>query len=106
MSLGITSVSPGGDVWASTSYVVNDGTARPYGQAPADERGVMFHDMRGAADQPRLDREGFCLVRRPTSVTDFGDHSQVVDRYLPEIGELARRLMHSPAVFLQPNWVF
>jgi len=62
-----------GDVRALTSYVVNAGVARPYGQAPADDRLVVFHDQRGAADQPGLDREGFCLARHPTSVTDFSD---------------------------------
>jgi hypothetical protein len=100
-----TDASPGGDVRAVTSYVTSDGVPRPYGQAPADERLVVFHDLRGAADQPTLAREGFCLVRHPTSVTDFGDHDQVITRYLPEIGELARRLTGSPAVFLQQNWV-
>jgi len=97
---------PRGDVRACTSYVVNDGVARPYGQAPADDRLVVFHDLRGAAEQPALDREGFCLVRHPTSVTDFRDHDQVIARYLPEIGELVRQLVGSSAIFLQQNWVF
>ncbi len=43
---------PAGDVQAFTSYVVNDGVSGPYGQAPADERIVMFCDLRDAADQP------------------------------------------------------
>jgi len=94
------------DVRARTSYVVNDGVARPYGQGPADDRLVVFHDLRGAADPPALDREGFCLARHPTSVTDFGDHGQIITCYLPEIGELLRRLTRAPVVFLQQNWVF
>jgi hypothetical protein len=94
------------EVQAFTSYVVNDGVPRPYGQAPADDRLAVFHDLRGAAEQPTLDREGFCLVRHPTSVTDFRDHDQVITRYLPEISELARRLTGASAVFLQQNWVF
>jgi hypothetical protein len=94
------------DVQAVTSYVVNDGVPRPYGQAPADDRRVVFHDLRGAAEQPTLGREGFCLVRHPTSVTDFRDHDQVITRYLPEIGQLVRRLTGTSAVFLQQNWVF
>jgi hypothetical protein len=95
-----------GDVQAFTSYVVNDGVPRPYGQAPADDRLVVFHDLRGAAEQPTLGREGFCLVRHPTSVTDFRDHDQVITRYLPEIGHLVGRLTGTSAVFLQQNWVF
>jgi hypothetical protein len=94
------------NVRALTSYVVNDGKARDYGQAPADDRLVEFHDQRGAVDQPSLDREGFCLASHPTSVTDFSDHDQVITQYLPEIGELVRRLTGSSEVFLQPNWVF
>jgi hypothetical protein len=94
------------DVRALTSYVVNDGVERPYGQAPADERLVVFHDLRGAADQPTLGREGFCLASHPTSVTDFSDHQQILTRYLPEIGALVRRLTGTSSVFLQPNWVF
>ena len=95
-----------GDVRAVTGYAVNDGVSRPYGQVPADDRLVVFHDLRGAADPPALDHEGFCLARHPTSVTDFSDHDQIITRYLPEIGELVRRLTGAPVVFLQQNWVF
>jgi hypothetical protein len=102
----MTDTLPVEDVRAVTSYVVDDGVPRPYGQMPADERVVVFHDMRGAADPPALDREGFCLTRQPTSVTDFSDPDQILTRYLPEIGALVRRLMGTQAVFLQPNWVF
>lgn len=101
-----TDTLPVRDVQAVARYVVNDGVERPYGQAPADDRQVTFHDLRGAADPPALDREGFCLVRQPTAVTDFRDHDQVIGRYLPEIGELVRRLTGGSAVFLQQNWVF
>ena len=106
MAVRDTDALTAGDVRALTSYVVNAGVARPYGQAPADDRLVVFHDQRGAADQPGLDREGFCLARHPTSVTDFSDHDQIITRYLPEIGELVRRLTGTSTVFLQPNWVF
>jgi len=95
-----------GDVRAVTGYAINDGVSRPYGQVPADDRLVVFHDLRGAADPPALDHEGFCLARHPTSVTDFSDHDQIITRYLPEIGELVRRLTGAPVVFLQQNWVF
>jgi hypothetical protein len=106
MARPATDTLSGGDVRAFTSYAVNDGVVRPYGQGTADERVVVFHDLRGAADQPALDREGFCLAGHPTSVTDFSDHDQIITRYLPEIGELLRRLTRAPAVFMQQNWVF
>jgi len=101
-----TDTLPVRDVQALARYVVNDGVERPYGQAPADDHLITFHDLRGAANQPTLEREGFCLVRHPTSVTDFRDHDQVINRYLPEIGELVRNLIGTQAVFLQQNWVF
>lgn len=47
-----------GEVRARTSYAVNDGVVRGYGQVPADDRLVVFHDQRGATDPPALDREG------------------------------------------------
>jgi hypothetical protein len=106
MSNVAVKLSPGGDVEAVTSYVVKDGVERPYGQAPTDDRSVVFHDMRAVEDQPTLAREGFTLVNAPTSVTDFTDHDQVINQYLPEIRELARHLFGSPKVYMQQNWVF
>lgn len=106
MAQQVIELSPGGDVRAVTTYVVNDGTVRPYGQAQGDDREVVFHDMRSAADQPTLDREGFCLVSHPTSVTDFNDPGQVLTRYFPEIVDLVRKLTGVPDVYMQQNWVF
>ena len=44
-----TDALSGEDVRAFTSYAVNDGVVRPYGQVPANDRRVVFHDQRGAA---------------------------------------------------------
>jgi hypothetical protein len=79
--------------------------ARTYGQHPPDPREIVFHDMRGLPGQPTLAREGFLLARLPTQVRDFSDHQQVINIYLPEIRELARRLTGSARVFMQQNWV-
>ena len=38
-----------GDVRAITSYVLNDGVVRPYGQVPINDCRVVFQDQRGAA---------------------------------------------------------
>lgn len=97
---------PRGDAEAVIGYVLKDGISRPYGQHPPDDHEVVFHDMRGAAEQPTLAGEGFLLVRYPTSVTDFSDHEQVIQRYLPEIGALVRRLTDASQAYLQQNWVF
>lgn len=106
-SMSITrTFRPKGDVEAATGYVVKDGISRPYGQHPADNRNVVFHDMRGLAQQPTLAGEGFILATHPTSVTDFADHEQIIGGYLPEIGELARRVTGASKAYLQQNWVF
>lgn len=99
-------LSAGGDVRAVTTYVVNDGVARGYGEHPPDPRKIVFHDMRGRAVQPTLGREGFLLARHPSAVRDFADHSQVIQIYLPEIRELVRRLTGTSEVYMQQNWVF
>jgi hypothetical protein len=67
---------------------------------------VVFHDMRGARVQPTLRGEGFLLARHRTSVSDFTDHQQIIDRYLPEIGSLARRVTGASKAYRQQNWVF
>jgi hypothetical protein len=76
MPTGATALARGGDVRAATSYAKKDGVERPYGEVLADERLVVFHDMRGTEDQPAVWREGFALVHHPTAVTDFADHDR------------------------------
>jgi len=49
MARPATGTLSGGDVLAFTSYAVNDGVVRPYGQVPINDCRVVFHDQRGAA---------------------------------------------------------
>jgi hypothetical protein len=93
------------DVEATTQYVVKDGIKRSYGQAAADERRVVFHNMRRIADQPTLKAEGFQLARHSSRVTDWEDMDQVGDVYLPEVRDLIHRLTGAKTILMQPNWV-
>ena len=105
MSIDPSQAAHMGDVRALARFGIGDGVRRRFGQAPVDERLVTFHDMRGAADQPTLEREGFMLAEHSTSVCDFEDADEVATVYLPEIRDLIRRLTGAGHVFMQHNWV-
>lgn len=51
---------------------------------------VTIADMRGAADPPRLERDGFELVDHVSRVRDFTDADEVAKTYTAEIEELIR----------------
>jgi hypothetical protein len=53
---------------------------------------VMIRDVRPIASSLSLDREGFQLVRSPSSVTDFYDQAAVQTRYYSEIVSLLEDL--------------
>lgn len=94
-----------GDVAATARYG-RPGEGRPrFGQAPADDRTVTFHDMRDAAAAPTLGGEGFALFRCPSAVADFEDADEVARTYLPEVQALVRQATGSPHVYMQTNWV-
>jgi hypothetical protein len=52
---------------------------------------VRVHDARPNAASISLDREGFCLTRHHTKVTDFLDDAQIRDVYYPEMDALVKR---------------
>jgi hypothetical protein len=52
---------------------------------------VAIHDARGLPDPPKLDREGFSLMRHSTSVAEFFDPAMVKNRYYPEVIDLLTR---------------
>ena len=94
-----------GHVRSTARYIARDGARHRFMRGPADDRSVVFHDMRGAPDQPRLDREGFALVQHTSAVTDFSDADEVANIYLPELRKLVQQLTKSELVFMQPGWV-
>lgn len=65
--------------------------------ADANTRTGEFHttnvpigDARALADPPRLDREGFELVRAPTACADFFDAKAIERDYYPEVVRLLK----------------
>ena len=52
---------------------------------------IVIHDARRQCTPPTIDREGFALVRSPTSVTEFHDPALVEARYYPEVVDLLKR---------------
>ena len=57
-----------------------------------DNRAVRIEDLRGAAEQPTLAREGFALVPHTSKVEDFRDAEAVSRIHIREIEELVRKL--------------
>lgn len=57
-----------------------------------DNRAVRIEDLRGAAEQPTLAREGFALVPHTSKVEDFRDAEAVGRIHIREIEELVRKL--------------
>jgi hypothetical protein len=53
---------------------------------------VIIEDARGHAGRLTLEREGFTLVRWPTSIRDFIDTQSISDAYIAECGALIRHL--------------
>lgn len=51
---------------------------------------VTIHDARHIAMRPTIDREGFALVRAPTTVADFYDPAVVKACYYPEVVDLLK----------------
>ena len=66
-------------------YPPQDG--RPWQNAVYERVPVAIHDARGAASS--LDREGYELRHAPSAVDDFMNKEQVIQRYYPEMAELA-----------------
>ena len=65
---------------------------------------VRFHDLRGAADAPSLDREGFTLLPHRSAVADFRDAREHA-AYAEELRALMTQVTGSPLVFLSPMLV-
>jgi hypothetical protein len=89
------------DVRAALNFIVPQDT-KPYFQSSASTGGapkvffrteaheVTIHDMRPAADELSLERQGFALLRRPTALADLHDAAAVDAAYDREIEALLR----------------
>jgi hypothetical protein len=58
----------------------------------SDPHIVQIHNAKPFTNEFTLDRNGFCLIRHLTAVSDFYDEKQVRDIYYPEMEELLRQL--------------
>ena len=63
-----------------------------------DSRVVEIRETRGSLDRPRLDREGFQLVRHTSAVRDYLDTTQLERVYFAEIRDLIRNATGARAV--------
>ena len=59
---------------------------------PPEEHRVRIESMRPRVSELALERNGFVLVREPTSVQNFYDTDEVKRVYYPEVFDLVRRL--------------
>jgi hypothetical protein len=67
---------------------------------PVEEHRVAIADMRTRAADLTQERNGFVLLREPSTVTDFYDTAQVRRVYYSEIEALAMRLLGSEKVLV------
>jgi hypothetical protein len=61
---------------------------------------VTIRDLRALTVEPDLDREGFALVQRATSVADLYNEEEVRARYYPEVEEIISRATGAARVFI------
>jgi len=66
---------------------------------------VRIQDARHLAEPPRLDRQGFTLVRLPSVIDDFEDASAIEHDYLPDIARLLTELTGATRVVMMPRGV-
>ncbi len=91
---------PAGEIRASLTFIVKQDT-KPYFNSSAltggvpeifyqtEDRTVTIHDMRANAEDLDLDRNGFELLRCPTTVDDLYD-DEALERYDREIETLLK----------------
>jgi hypothetical protein len=59
---------------------------------PGDDHEVIVTDLRSLADSPRIERNGFTLLREATAVRDYQDAKEIEQVLFPEAVGLAKRL--------------
>src|SRR5580700_11587951 len=65
-----------------------------------DPHEVTIEDARGREAQFTLDRNGFSLVKAPTSVADFYSPEEIKRVYYPEVERLLRDALGASRVFV------
>jgi hypothetical protein len=65
-----------------------------------DPHKVSIEDARGRESEFTLDRNGFTLVKAPTTVVDFYDPKEVKRVYYPEVEQLLRDTLGASRIFI------
>ena len=71
---------------------------QPWQNVSYERVAVTIRDAR--ADTPSIDREGYQLHHAPSAVDDFTDRQQVIQRYYPEVAQLALALSGASRAFV------
>jgi hypothetical protein len=57
---------------------------------------VVIHDARGYEPEFTLDRNGFTLIKAPTTVRNFYDADEIKSVYYPEVERFLRDTLGAP----------
>ena len=83
-----------------TYYRVDPPPGVPQWNGIEDEREVKIEDARGRESEFTLDRNGFALVKAPTTVADFYNSEEIKRVYCPEVEQLLRGAFGASRVFV------
>jgi hypothetical protein len=82
------------------TYAFDPPPGEPKSTALPEPHHVPVFDARRIADGVSLDREGFALVRHPTSVTNFYDDNEIRKVYYPAVESFLRANLKADRVFI------
>ncbi|MBV8792475.1 MAG: methyltransferase [Pseudolabrys sp.] len=83
-----------------TFYRIDPPPGVPQWNGIDDEREVRIVDARGREAEFTLDRNGFALVKAPTTVSDFYDAEEIKRVYYSEVEKLLRASIGASRVFI------
>ena len=82
------------------TYAFDPPPGEPKSTALPEPHHVPVFDARRIADSVSLDREGFALVRHPTSVTNFYDDNEIRKVYYPAVESFLRASLKADRVLI------
>jgi hypothetical protein len=82
------------------TYAFDPPTGEPKTTALPEPHRVPIFDARQIAGSVSLDREGFAIVRHPTSVENFYDDKEIVNVYYPAVEAFLRATLKADRVFI------
>jgi hypothetical protein len=82
------------------TYTFEPPSGEPRSNIVPEPHGVPIHDIRPIGETVTLDREGFALVRKKSSVKDFYDEDEVRSIYYPEAEQVIKAATGADRVFV------